>query len=112
MSPMVYVALQQFCEQDERPRRLLEAAGFEVRQNALGRRLRREEMGELLREADAVLAGVEPYDAPLLAQLPRLRCISRCGIGTDAIDLASAQQRRIAVLTTRRSSSGVAASNR
>ncbi len=97
---IVYVALQQFCEQDQQPRRVLEAAGVDVRLNTLGRRLKREDMVAQLQEADAVLAGVEPYDAALLAQLPRLRCISRCGIGTDAIDLAAAQQRRIAVLTT------------
>ena len=97
---VIYVALQQFCEQDERPRRLLEDAGLTVRLNTLGHRLKPEEMATQLREADAVLAGVEPYDATLLAQLPRLRCISRCGIGTDTIDLAAAQQRGIAILTT------------
>ena len=78
----------------------MEAGGFEVRRNALGRRLRREEMAEALRDADAVLAGVEPYDGPLLAQLPRLRCISRCGVGTDAIDLEAARRHGIAVCTT------------
>ena len=99
-SPTVYVALQQFCERDERPRRLLVEAGCAVRENTLGRRLRREEMRAELRDADAVLAGVEPYDAELLASLPRLRCISRCGVGTDAIDLAAARRHRIEVFTT------------
>lgn len=97
---VVYVALQQFCEQEMRPRQVLEAAGCDVRLNTLGHRLKPEEMVGQLRDADAVIAGVEPYDAALLAQLPRLRCISRCGIGTDAIDLAAAKQRGIAVLTT------------
>ena len=94
--PMVYVALQQFCEHDERPRRVLLEAGCEVRQNTLGRRLRREDLREVLREADAVLAGVEPYDAELLAALPRLRCISRCGVGTDSIGLEAARRLGIA----------------
>ena len=98
--PVVYVALQQFCEADDRPRQALLDAGCEVRCNTLGRRLRREEMAGLLQEADAVLAGVEPYDAALLAQLPRLRCISRCGTGTDAVDLEAARRRGIAVYTT------------
>lgn len=98
--PIVYVALQQFCETDPRPRQLLLEAGYEVRQNTLGRRLRREEMAVMLREADAVLAGLEPYDARLLESLPRLRCISRCGVGTDAIDLGAARRRGIAVFTT------------
>ena len=97
---LVYVALQQFCEGDERPRQLLRAAGYDVRQNTLGRRLRREEMPAMLREADAVLAGVEPYDAALFEALPRLRCISRCGVGTDVIDLEAARHHGVAVFTT------------
>ena len=97
---MVYVALQQFCEADAGPRQLLLDAGCDVRQNALGRRLHREELLAALREADAVVAGVEAYDAALFDALPRLRCISRCGIGTDAIDLEEARRRGIIVYTT------------
>ena len=96
----VYVALSEFCKYDDRPRRVLIEAGFAVRENTLGRRLRREEMFTACREVDAVLAGLEPYDAELLTVLPRLRCISRCGVGTDNVDLARARQRNIAVLTT------------
>ncbi len=98
--PIVYVTLQQFCEFDDRPREALRDAGFEVRENRVGRRLRQEELPELLREAEAVLAGVEPYRAELLEGLPKLRCISRCGVGTDAIDLAAARRRGVAVYTT------------
>ena len=97
---VVYVALQQFCETDERPRQLLIESGFEVRQNTLGRRLRREDMAAALRGVDAVLAGVEPYEATLLEALPRLHCIIRCVTGTDSIDLSAAAQRGITVLTT------------
>ena len=98
--PIVYVTLQQFCEHDDRPRWVLEEAGFEVRLNSLGRRLRREEMVQVLQDADAVLAGVEPYDAAVLAALPRLRCISRCGAGTDSIDREAARRQGIAIYTT------------
>ena len=97
---LVYVALQQFCEEDEAPRRILSEAGCEIRQNLLGRRLRKEEMPQLLAGADAVLAGVEPYDAALFKALPRLRCISRCGAGTDAVDLDAARLHGITVCTT------------
>lgn len=96
----VYVALQQFCEADARPRRALEEAGFEVLVNALGRRLRREELPRALAGADAVIAGVEPFDRALLASLPRLRLISRCGVGTDAVDLEAARALGIAVRVT------------
>ena len=100
MAGNVYVTLQQFCESDNAPRRILQEAGLRVTENRLGRRLKPEEMGGLLAEAEAVLAGVEPYDARLLEQLPKLRCISRCGAGTDSVDLEAARQRGIAVLTT------------
>lgn len=96
----VYVALQTFCEADDRPLKALEEAGFAVRRNALARRLRRDEIPAMAREADAVLAGVEPYDVTVLSALPRLRCISRCGVGTDSIDLEAARIHNIAVLTT------------
>lgn len=73
---------------------------MEVRRNTLGRRLRQDELLDALRDVDAVLAGVEPYDAALLADLPRLRCISRCGVGTDSIDLEAAKRHHVTVLTT------------
>jgi len=69
-------------------------------ENPFGRRLHREEMADLLKQAEAVLAGVEPYDAQLLARLPKLRCISRCGTGTDSVDLDAARQQGVVVLTT------------
>jgi D-3-phosphoglycerate dehydrogenase len=97
---VVYVAVQQFCQTDGRPLRILREGGFEVRQNALGRRLRKEDLLELLSDAEAVLAGVEPYDAQLLSRLPRLRCISRCGVGTDSIDLEAARHHGITIYTT------------
>lgn len=97
---VVYIALQQFGEHDTRPMELLVQADFEVRRNQLGRRLRREDMVEVLRDADAVLAGVEPYDGTVLAALPKLRCISRCGVGTDSIDLEAATRCGITVYTT------------
>ena len=96
----VFVALQTFCEGTDQPRQDLLQAGFRLQENPLGRRLQREELPELLREADAVLAGVEPYDGELLTMLTSLRCISRCGVGTDNIDLETARRKGVAVLTT------------
>lgn len=100
MKRAVFVALSQFCETDDAPRRRLLEAGYEVRQNISGRRLKYEEIVSAAENADAVIAGVEPYDAAILEELPKLQCISRCGVGTDAIDLDAAKRHRIAVLTT------------
>ena len=96
----VYVTLSEFCQHDDRPRRLLKDAGFQVLENTTGRRLKAEELYDCLKDVDGVVAAVEPYSADLLARLSRLKCISRCGIGTDAIDLMAAQKHGIAVLKT------------
>jgi D-3-phosphoglycerate dehydrogenase len=95
-----FVALSQFCANDDRPRELLQAAGWEVVENSTGRRLKREELIATLGDADAVLAGVEPYDAEVLRHAPKLRCISRVGAGTDSVDLAAAAARQVTVMTT------------
>ena len=98
--PLIYIALQSFGKLESLPLRTLEEAGFEVRLNRLGRRLVQEEMADLLRDAHGVIAGVEPYRADLLAQLSNLRCISRCGVGLDSVDLEAAKSHNIAVLST------------
>ncbi|MFN0118596.1 MAG: phosphoglycerate dehydrogenase [Elusimicrobiota bacterium] len=97
---VVYVALQQFCENDSKPLEILEKSGLEIKINKLGRRLVKEEMPTVLKGVDGVLAGVEPYEDSLFAQCPTLKCISRCGIGTDAVDLTAAKKRNVTVIAT------------
>ncbi len=96
----VCVTLSEFCKDDDRPRRLLAESGFRTVENTTGRRVRPEELKSMLKDADAVIAGVELYEAALLQALPRLKCISRCGVGVDAIDLDAAKRQGIAILTT------------
>ena len=98
--PSVYITLQQFCEHDERPLQALAEAGFEVRRNLRGRRLRADELPAALQDADATIAGVERFDAALLGALPKLACISRCGVGVESIDLEAAKRHGVTVLTT------------
>jgi D-3-phosphoglycerate dehydrogenase len=95
-----FVALSEFCASDPRPREVLTAAGWDVVENTTGRRLKKEELIAALGDADAVLAGVEPYDLAVLTAAPHLRCISRVGAGTDNVDLAAAAARGVAVMTT------------
>lgn len=96
----VYIALSQFCEGDDSPRRALLDAGFSIEENRLGRRLQSEELVAAVGRADAIIAGVERYSASVLEAFPEVRCISRCGVGVDAIDLEAANRLGIAVLNT------------
>lgn len=100
MSMPIFVALSTYSEFGDAPLALLRASGHPFRVNTLGRRLTRDEVIALSRGSVGIIAGVEPYDAEVLAQLPELRCISRCGVGTDNIDRASAKARGIVIRNT------------
>ena len=87
MSGSIFIALSTFAEFDREPLRLLEASGVPFRVHKTGKRITTPEIIEIGRDAAAIVAGVEPYDAETLGRLPDLRCISRCGVGVDSIDL-------------------------
>ena len=74
--------------------------GIEARANPYGRTLTAPEVIELAADCDGILSGNEPLTADVLARLPRLRCISRCGAGTDNVDLAAARAQGIDVYRT------------
>lgn len=100
MSKKIFVALSTFAEYSNSPLELLEKSGFDFSVNTLGKRLVREEIISLGKEAEGIIAGVEPYDDFVLERLPKLKCISRCGVGTDNIDLKKAAERGVVVRNT------------
>ncbi|MCC7418374.1 MAG: phosphoglycerate dehydrogenase [Acidobacteria bacterium] len=100
MTSPIFVALSAFAEHDREPLRMLESSGFAFQLHRTGKRITTAELLAHGREAVAIVAGIEPYDADTLGRLPALRCISRCGIGVDSIDLDAARARGIVVLNT------------
>jgi D-3-phosphoglycerate dehydrogenase len=100
MKNQIFVALSAFAGHDERPLELLKASGYPFKIHNTGKRITTPELSHNGAEAVVILAGVETYDAKTLEVLPNLRCISRCGVGIDSIDLQAAKQRGIAVLNT------------
>lgn len=89
-----------FGEVDRRPLDLLDAAGVEYVINPIGRKLWEGELAELIGDFDALIAGTEPITASVLERAPRLRLISRVGIGLDSVDLMAARQQGIQVAYT------------
>lgn len=80
---------------------LLKAQGFEVLHAPRDRSLFEEQnLIDLLKDCEAVVAGSEPYTRRVLESLPKLRVIARTGVGFDAIDLATCDERGIVVTTT------------
>jgi D-3-phosphoglycerate dehydrogenase len=97
---MIVVTVSTFAEYDDTPLRLLRESGraFEIHRS--GKRITTAELRALGDRLTVAIAGVEPYDRETLAALPHLQCISRVGVGVDAIDLTAATERGIAVLNT------------
>lgn len=95
--PLVAVSTSSFARADRRPLERLQAAGFRVRLNSLGRRLSPEETIDLLRGAVGMIAGTEALGREVLAQCPDLAVIARCGAGLDNVDLEAAAERGIRV---------------
>ena len=89
-----------FAQQNRLPIEMLDSAGISHRINPLGRRLTEHELADLVGDADVLIAGTEPITAAVMARAPRLRLISRVGIGLDSVDLLAAEQRGIAVCYT------------
>ncbi len=100
MKKKIFVTLSTFAQYGDDPLRILERSGFDYEVNTLGRRLRKEEISQLAQGCHGVVAGVEPYDEEVLAAMPDLQCISRCGVGVDNIDHKIAEEKGIVIRNT------------
>lgn len=96
----VLIATEIFADSIKEPAELLQAEGFQLRWNPHNRRLKREDYSACLEGVDYVLAGIEPYDDTVFATYPRIRVLSRIGIGVDAIDLEAAGAHGVTVYNT------------
>lgn len=99
MGLKVLVTPRSFGKHSAAPVEMLKERGLELVLNPYGRMLSKAEMQELIREADAVIVGVDPMDREVLEQAGKLKLIAKYGVGTDNIDLAYAAERGIPVHT-------------
>ena len=79
---------------------LLIANGYEVVKNPYGRKLTEEETIKLGKDCIGIVAGVENLNAKVINSLPKLKCISRVGVGMDSVDISYAESKGIQVLNT------------
>tara|TARA_B100000795_G_C22782488_1_gene433034 strand:- start:213 stop:1202 length:990 start_codon:yes stop_codon:yes gene_type:complete len=89
-----------FGQYDDYPIKLLEANNIDYDINPLGRRLKAEELAEMIPSYSILIAGTEPIDENVLRKALNLKLISRVGIGLDNIDLHSAKEKGIIVSYT------------
>jgi phosphoglycerate dehydrogenase-like enzyme len=73
--------------------------GIEVISNPYSGALSEDQLIELLRDADATLASNEPYTAKVFDALPKLKIVSRVGVGFDKVDVKAATERGVIITT-------------
>lgn len=96
--PVVLVTARSFSTGDRDCRAELEAAGCRVISGPSGHDL--SELAAALAQAEAWIAGTGPIGPEHLDAAPALRIVARYGIGVDAVDLAAATARGVAVTNT------------
>ena len=87
---LVLATPRSFAKNDDAPIRLLEENGCEVVRLPKDGGDLTAQLAEYLPQADAVIAGLEPYDRALLSTAKKLKVISRYGVGYDKVDLDAA----------------------
>ena len=89
---LVLATPRSFAKNDDAPIRLLEENGCEVVRLPKDGGDLTAQLAEYLPQADAVIAGLEPYDRALLSTAKKLKVISRYGVGYDKVDLDAARE--------------------
>lgn len=89
-----------FAKNSDAPIRLLEENGCTVIRLPKDGGDLHSQLLEYLPEADAVIAGLEPYDRATLTLGKKLKIVSRYGVGYDKVDLEAAHELGIKVSIT------------
>jgi D-3-phosphoglycerate dehydrogenase / 2-oxoglutarate reductase len=100
MTPTVLIGPSPLRNKPGAFREILHGAGLRTVDPAGTDTLSDEQLREFLPSADAMVAGGERITAELMDLAPRLRVISRTGVGYDAIDIPAASARKIVVTIT------------
>ncbi len=80
---------------------ILRSANFEIEAAPSGVDLFQEDnVISVLADSEASIAGSEPYSRKVIQALPKLRVISRSGVGFDAVDLQACDEAGVVVTTT------------
>jgi len=100
MMKRIVITTTSFGKYDKEVLNPLKENGFEIKLNPHGRKLNKEEVVQLCKDAIGIIAGTETLDTEVIEKLINLKVISRCGAGMDNVDLKSAEELGIKVYNT------------
>lgn len=89
-----------FAERNSVPLDQLKENGIDFTINPFNRKIREDELAQIIDEYDYLIAGTEKISAEVLDNAKKLKLISRVGIGLDGVDLNHARKLGIKVAYT------------
>jgi len=95
--PKVVVLARSFARASSRPLEILRDAGIEVITKSNPEPENEHIVAELIDDAEAVIVGVDRVGMLVFSSCPRLRVVSKHGIGVDNIDLEAAKMNKVVV---------------
>jgi len=95
----IFISTSSFGEVSKKPLLMLEASGFNISLNPLGRKLGEDEINELAGEFDGLIAGTEELSL-LVENSTTLKIISRVGAGLNSVPLELCKRKDIKVSYT------------
>src|SRR5437868_6667045 len=96
----VLVTARAFWASGQAARRLLEEAGLTVVDSPKAGPVPEDELVELLQGIRGVIASSDPYTPRLFAACPDLEVVSRCGVGTDSVNMEAATEAGVIITNT------------
>ncbi len=84
----------------KKPVNILKNSGYNLIYNSLGRRLKGEEVVDMIKDIDGVIAGTEPYSRDIIEKAKKLKVISRVGVGLDNVDFEACKNNGIILTYT------------
>jgi D-3-phosphoglycerate dehydrogenase len=96
----VFISTVPFGQTNQYPVELLISNGIEYVINPLDRKLKTDELANLIGDSDILIAGTEVIDGRVFDKAKNLKLIARVGIGLDGVDLLEAKKRNISVTYT------------
>jgi phosphoglycerate dehydrogenase-like enzyme len=78
----------------------LEGAGCRIMRSPKAGPIPQEELIGLLQGCQAVISASDPYNAAVFAACPELLMVSRCGVGTDSVDMRAATEAGVVATNT------------
>lgn len=82
----IFVSTHPFSQTSPIPRKLLQENDFLVQTNPYSRKISSDELAEEIKDSEILIAGTEKITRKILENAPKLKLISRVGIGLDGID--------------------------